>query len=63
MLFVAGRHVVGDEGNVDIGLSDEKSLHSFSVGWWMVLVPPHFHLKTETSRVRIFSAITGDKRC
>ena len=37
MLFVAGRHVVGDEGNVDIGLSDEKSLHSFSVGWWMVL--------------------------
>jgi hypothetical protein len=23
--------VVGDEGNVDIGLSDEESLHSFSV--------------------------------
>jgi len=31
MFFVAGRHVVGDEGNVDIGLSDEESLHSFSV--------------------------------
>jgi hypothetical protein len=25
--------VVGDEGNVDIGLSDEESLHSFPVGW------------------------------
>jgi hypothetical protein len=23
--------VVGDEGDVDIGLSDEESLHSFSV--------------------------------
>jgi hypothetical protein len=23
--------MVGDEGNVDIGLSDEESLHSFSV--------------------------------
>ena len=31
MFFVAGRHVVGDEGDVDIGLSDEESLHSFSV--------------------------------
>ena len=31
MLFVAGRHVVGDEGDVDIGLSDEEGLHSFSV--------------------------------
>ena len=27
MLFVAGRHVVGNEGNVDIGLSDEEGLH------------------------------------
>jgi hypothetical protein len=27
MLLVAGRHVVGDEGNVDIGLSDEERLH------------------------------------
>jgi hypothetical protein len=36
MLLVAGRHVVGDEGNVDIGLSDEQGVHSFSVvaeGW------------------------------
>ena len=31
MLFVAGRHVVGDEGDVDIGLSDEESLHAFPV--------------------------------
>ena len=31
MFFVAGRHVVGDEGDVDIGLSDEEGLHSFSV--------------------------------
>src|SRR6266480_52295 len=31
MLLVAGRHVIGDKGNVDIGLSDEKGLHSFSV--------------------------------
>ena len=31
MFLVAGRHVVGDEGDVDIGLSDEESLHSFSV--------------------------------
>jgi hypothetical protein len=27
MLLVAGRQVVGDEGDVDIGLSDEESLH------------------------------------
>jgi hypothetical protein len=27
MLFVAGRHVIGNEGNVDIGLSDEEGLH------------------------------------
>ncbi len=27
MLFVAGRHVVGNEGDVDIGLSDEEGLH------------------------------------
>ena len=36
MFLVAGRHVVGDEGDVDIGLSDEEGLHSFSVmaeGW------------------------------
>ena len=31
MFFVAGRHVVGDEGDVDIGLSDEEGLHSLSV--------------------------------
>src|ERR1700730_13177410 len=31
MLFVAGRHVVGNEGDVDIGLSDEEGLPSFSV--------------------------------
>jgi len=29
MLFVAGRHVVGYEGDVDIGLSDEEGLHKF----------------------------------
>ena len=36
VFLVAGRHVVGDEGNVDIGLSDEEGLHSISVvaeGW------------------------------
>jgi hypothetical protein len=38
MFFVAGRHVVGDEGNIDIGLSDEESLHSFPVGWWVVVL-------------------------
>ena len=27
VLIVAGRHVVGDEDDVDIGLSDEESLH------------------------------------
>ena len=27
MLLVADRHVVGDEGDIDIGLSDEESLH------------------------------------
>ena len=31
MLFVAGRHVVGDEGDVDIGLSDEEGLHKLSI--------------------------------
>ena len=31
MLLVAGRHVVGNEGDVDIGLSDEEGLHSISV--------------------------------
>ena len=31
MLLVAGRHVVGDEDDVDIGLSDEESLHCLSV--------------------------------
>src|ERR1700680_3269508 len=31
MFLVAGRHMVGDEGNVDIGLSDEEGLHSCSV--------------------------------
>jgi hypothetical protein len=31
MFFVAGRHVVGDESNIDIGLSDKEGLHSFSV--------------------------------
>ena len=31
MFFVAGRHVVGDEGDVDIGLSDEEGLQSISV--------------------------------
>src|ERR1700753_2699789 len=31
MLLVAGRHVIGNEGDIDIGLSDEKSLHSISV--------------------------------
>jgi hypothetical protein len=29
VLLVAGWHVVGDEGDVDISLSNEKSLHSF----------------------------------
>jgi hypothetical protein len=29
MLLVAGRHVVGNEGNVDIGLSDEQGVHKF----------------------------------
>src|SRR2546421_8374817 len=29
VLLVAGRHMVGNEGNVDIGLSDKESLHSF----------------------------------
>jgi hypothetical protein len=36
MLLVAGRHMIGDEGNVDVGLSDEERLHSISVvaeGW------------------------------
>ena len=37
VLFVAGRHVVGDEDDVDIGLSDEESLHCLSV---MRLVVP-----------------------
>jgi hypothetical protein len=27
MFFVAGRQVVGNEGDVDIGLSDEEGLH------------------------------------
>ena len=27
MFLVAGRHVVGNEGDVDIGLSDEEGLH------------------------------------
>jgi hypothetical protein len=31
MFFVADRQMVGNEGDVDIGLSDEESLHSFSV--------------------------------
>ena len=31
VLFVAGRHVVGNEGHVDVGLSDEESLHAFPV--------------------------------
>ena len=31
MLFVAGRHVVGNEGDVDIGLSDKESLHKVSM--------------------------------
>jgi hypothetical protein len=37
MLLIAGRQVVGNEGDVDLGLSDEERLHSFPVGWWMVL--------------------------
>src|SRR6478609_11062803 len=31
VLFVAGRHVVGDEDDVDIGLTDKESLHWLSV--------------------------------
>ena len=31
VLLVAGRQVVGDESDIDIGLSDEEGLHSFSV--------------------------------
>ena len=31
MFLVTGRQVVGNEGNVDIGLSDKERLHSFSV--------------------------------
>jgi hypothetical protein len=31
MFLVAGRHVIGDEGDVDVGLSDEERLHSISV--------------------------------
>src|ERR1700753_785834 len=31
MLFIAGRQAIGDEGDIDIGLSDEESLHSISV--------------------------------
>ena len=27
VLFVTGRHLVGDEGDVDIGLSDKEGLH------------------------------------
>jgi hypothetical protein len=32
MLLVASRHVVGDESDVDIGLSDEERLHKFVRG-------------------------------
>src|ERR1700744_2020490 len=28
MLLIAGRHVVGNEGYIDIGLSDEECLHA-----------------------------------
>ncbi len=31
VFFVAGRHVVGNEGDVDIGLSNEEGLHNLSV--------------------------------
>ena len=31
MFLVTGRQVVGNEGNIDIGLSDKERLHSFSV--------------------------------
>jgi hypothetical protein len=31
VLLVAGWHVVCDEGDVDIGLSDEESLHALPV--------------------------------
>jgi hypothetical protein len=36
VLLVAGRHVVGNEGHVDIGLSDEEGLHTFPVMAWVV---------------------------
>ena len=36
VLFVAGRHVVGDEDDVDIGLTDKESLHWLSVMRWVV---------------------------
>jgi hypothetical protein len=32
VLLVANRHVIGDEGDVDIGLSDEEGLHASSMG-------------------------------
>src|SRR4030088_1783879 len=37
VLLVAGRHVVGNEGDIDIGLSDEEGLHNFSV--WLRVIP------------------------
>jgi hypothetical protein len=27
VLFVTGRHVIGNEGDVDVSLSDEEGLH------------------------------------
>jgi hypothetical protein len=39
MLFVAGRHVVGNEGHVDIGLSDKESLHALPVVGSRVITP------------------------
>jgi hypothetical protein len=45
MLFVAGRHVVGNEGNVDIGLSDEEGLHKV-IRHALMVVPAVPHTST-----------------
>jgi hypothetical protein len=49
MLLVAGRHVVGNEGDVDIGLSDEEGLHKV-IRHVVMVVPAAPHSSTASRR-------------
>jgi hypothetical protein len=59
MLLVAGRHVVGNEGDVDIGLSDEEGLHKvIRLALMVVPAAPHSSTASRWRFAKIIRKIT-----